>query len=469
MRTPLLACEAYIAIRWTAQSACRGCMGMDCTVSREHNRPGRNCKHVASRLSKTSAYVGCLVVNMFPMATTAAAQDRWFAVCNVSDDSLPIEKAFTTTFFLCAALFLTLFYFVCAIEQTSLGAALSRVLDRSTEPLRRYREPLLRAVSAASFAMLSIEIGISQIFADLRGSISQLNLSTIWLPVIQLLIPIYQFARATVPAAGAAILVLCGYYGAVSCSPFHMQDYPVFVGLAVFFLLSVIQTAAFREFRFDVLRWSVALSLLWPSTEMFVYPSWIAPIAKAHPELTFGFAVDQVVTAAGVVEFGLAFALFWTPLVRRLAALTLAGLFAAAAFEFGRINSIGQVLIFAILVLVFVDPGRAQPRCRPSLAPLVCSATWLATIFLYAGVHALNHGTKTAVLVSFAGGAAALGFVFFCLRIRSSKIGRPREVLLDAIESELKRWPTSSPEGAESLWSSTPRADVRPRRAARWQ
>jgi hypothetical protein len=450
-------------------------MEMDRTVSREHSRPERNYKHVASQLFKASALVGCLTINTFPMATTASAQDnRWFAVCNVSDEPLPIEKAFTSTFFLCAALFLTLFYFVCAVEQTAFGAALSRFLDRCTEPLRRYREPLLRAVSAASFAMLSTGIGpilnqVSQHFGDLRSSISHLNLGAIWLPVIQLLIPVYQLARATVPAAGAAILVLCGYYGAVACGPFHMQDYPVFVGLAIFFLLSVIQTAGFRAFRFDVLRWSAALSLLWPSAEMFVYPSWIAPVAQAHPELTFGFAVDQVVTAAGVVEFGLAFALFWTPLVRRLAALTLAVFFAAAAFEFGRIDSIGQVLIFAILLFVFADPGRAQPRCRPSLAPLVSSASWLATIFLYAGIHALNHGTQTAVLVSFIGGAAALGFVFFCLMIRSPTItSRPREVLLDAIESELKRWP-SAPEGAESQWSGTPRAGGRSRRAARWQ
>jgi hypothetical protein len=424
-------------------------------------------------LRKASAFVGCLVINMFPMATTASAQDRWFAVCNVSDNPLPIAKAFTTTFFVCAAVFLALFYFVCAIEQTAFGAAFSRFLSRSTESLHRYREPLLRAVSAASFAMLWTDIGpvltqVSQHFGDLRSSISQLNLNAIWLPVIQLLIPVYQLARATLPAAGVAILVLCGYYGAVSCGPFHIQDYPVFVGLAVFYLLSVVQTAGVHAFRFDVLRWSVALSLLWPSTEMFLYPSWIAPIAKAHPELTFGFAVGQVVTAAGVVEFGLAFALFWTPLVRRLAALTLAVLFAAAALEFRRIDSIGQVLIFTILLLVFIDPGRAQPRCRPSLAPLAISATWLATVFLYSGVHALNHGTQTAVLVAFIGGAAALGFVFFCLMIRSPAItSRPREVLLDALESELQTWP-SSPRDDESLWSNTPRAGMRPRGAARW-
>jgi hypothetical protein len=447
---------------------------MDCTVSREHSRPGRNCKHVASRFKKTSAFVGSLVINMLPMSTTASAQDRWFAVCNASYALLPIEKAFTTTFFLCAGLFLTLFYFFCAIERTAVGAGLSRLLDRCTEPLHRYREHLLRAVSAASFAMLWTNVGpiltqVSQNFDDLRGAILQLNLNAVWLPVIQLLIPIYQFARATLPAAGAAILILCGYYSATTCGPFHMQDYPVFVGLAVFFLLSVIQTPGVRAFRFDVLRWSVALSLLWPSGEMFVYPSWIAPVAKAHPELTFGFTVDHVVIAAGVVEFGLAFALFWTPLVRRLSALTLAVLFAAAAFVFGRIGGIGQVLVFAILLLVVVDPGRAQPRCRPSLAPIVSSATWLATVFLYAGAHALNHGTQTAVLVAFVGGAAALGFVFFCLMIRSpTTTTRPREVLLDAIESQLERWPASA-KGADSLWSDTPRAGVRSRRAARWQ
>lgn len=444
-------------------------MGINRTVSRERNRPGRNCKHVATRLRKATAFVSCLAINAFPMATTASAQDRWFALC-MSDGPLRIEKVFTTTFFLCAALFLTLFYFVCAIEQTAFGAAFARFLDRCTESVRRYREPLLRAVSAVSFAMLWTDIGpnltqVSQHFGDLRGSIRDLNLNAIWLPVIQLLIPVYQFMRATLPAAGAAILVLCGY-GAVTCGPFHMLDYPVFVGLAVFFLLSVIQTTWAFEFRFDVLRWSVALSLLWPSTEIFVYPSWVARIASAHPELMFGFDVDKVVTAAGIVKFGLAFALFWTPLVRRLAALMLAALFAFAAFYFGRVNGIGPVVIFAILLLVFVDPGRAQPRCRPTLAPLAISGAWLATVFVYAGVHALNHGTRSAVLVAFTGAAAALGFVFFCLMIRSPTTARlPREVLMGGPGNEHESWPASRG-SAVSLWDVVP-AREHSRRAAR--
>ncbi|MBO0759158.1 MAG: hypothetical protein J2P54_25235, partial [Bradyrhizobiaceae bacterium] len=421
-----------------------------------------NCKHVASRLKKATAFVGCLVINVFPLTTTASAKDSWFAVCNVSDNPLPIEKVFTTTFFLSAALFLILFYFVCAIEQTAFGAAVSRFLDRSTEHLHRSREPLLRAVSAVSFAMLLTDSGpiltqISQHFGDWRGFIRELNLNANWLPIIQLLIPVYQFSRATLPAAGAAILVLCGY-GAVTCGPFHMLDYPVFIGLAVFFLLSVMQTTRAFAFRFDVLRWSVALSLLWPSTEIFVYPSRFAPFAAAHPELTMGLHVDAIVTAAGIVEFGLVFALFWTPLVRRLAALTLVVLLATAALEVGKVDGMGPVVIFAILLLVFVDPGREQPRCRPTLAPLAISGTWLATVFVYAGVHALNRGTQSAVLASFIGAAAALGFVFFCLMIRSPTATHlPRE-------DEYEDWP-SSRRSAESHWDVVP-AHEHSRRAA---
>jgi hypothetical protein len=114
----------------------------------------------------------------------------------------------------------------------------------------------------------------------------------------------------------------------------------VFVGLGVFFALSVSQNAKLLAFRFDFLRWTVAGCLLWPSIEKFVYPGWVAPIAITHPEITLGFDVSTVVTAAGVVEFGLSFALFWTPLVRRFAAFALMTVLTAATFDFGKVEGI---------------------------------------------------------------------------------------------------------------------------------
>jgi hypothetical protein len=406
-------------------------MSINCTVIREGSSSALNCKRLASRLTKSAVYFGCVVTTVIPPTTSAFAQDKWSVVCNVSDDPLPIAKVFTTTFFLCGVVFLTLLYLACAVEQTALGAAFSRLLNRCTGALHRYRDGLLRAAAAISFALLWADGGLNLTPYDSANAswlpfiqLLKLNANITWLSVIQLLIPAYQLARVTLPAAGAGILVLGGY-GAVTCGPFHMLDYPVFVGLGVFFLLSVVQTDKLLAFRFDLLRWSVALSLLWPSMEIFVYPAWVAPIATAHPELALGFDVDTVVTAAGIVEFGLAFALFWTPLVRRLAALALALLLAAATFDSGRVEGIGHVMIFAILLVVFADPGSRQPRCRPALAPLVSGATWLATVFLYTGAHAFNHGSRSAALIALAGGAAALGFIFFCVISRPPTTAQP--------------------------------------------
>jgi hypothetical protein len=236
--------------------------------------------------------------------------------------------------------------------------------------------------------------------------------------------------RATLPAAAAGILVLYGY-GAATYGLFHLLDYPFFLGLAAYFALSVLPNAELSTLRFDLLRWTVALSLIWPSMEKFLYPGWIAQITAAHPELTLGFDVDTVITAAGVVEFGLSFALLWTPLVRRLAALCLALLLFAATFDFGKMDGIGHLMIIAILLLIFADPGRKQPHCNPAVAPLVSGTVLLAFIFLYAGSHTLYYGAPTA-LVMLASGAALLMVSFLCLR-------GPVGSLLRTI-SELLRW-----------------------------
>jgi hypothetical protein len=195
-----------------------------------------------------------------------------------------------------------------------------------------------------------------------------------------------------------------------------MLDYPFFLGLAAYFALSVSQNPKVGSFRFDCLRWTVALTLMWPSMENFLYPAWIASILRAHPHLTLGFDVATVITAAGVVEFGLSFALFWTPLVRRLAAAVLALLLLATTFDFGKMDGIGHVMIITILLLVFADPGRKHAGCRPAVAPLVGGTALLAFIFLYSSIHTLYYGSSDAALVPLMGGAALLTVGFLCVR-----------------------------------------------------
>jgi hypothetical protein len=359
-------------------------------------------------IMKRRVFAGCLVVPFTTMvASTAHAHVKWFVECNVSDTPLPIQAVFTPTFFLFLTVFLAVFYIACEAEQTALGAMISRILNRWTAVLHRRSDDLLRAAAAISFVLLWADGGLI-LTPELKASHS-------WISAIQLLIPVYLFGRATLPAAGAGIILLYGY-GAATYGVFHMLDYPVFLGLGVFFALCVSRNPKLIAFRFLCLRWTVALSLLWPSMEKFVYPGWVAPIAITHPEITLGLDVAIVVTAAGVVEFGLAFALFWTPLVRRLAALVLILLLTAATFDFGKVDAIGHSLIVVILVVIFADPRGKPEYCRPTLAPLVSAAALPAAIFLYDGAHTLAYGSKSAAVAPLVSGVSLLAFIFLCLQ-----------------------------------------------------
>jgi hypothetical protein len=370
---------------------------------------------VGLNIMKPVLFAGCLIVGLPLTCTTAAAHVKWFVNCNVSDDPLPAQAVLTATFLLFFSLFLILLYLGCVAERTALGANISQLLDRYTTPLHRRADDLLRSVAAVSFALLWADGGLI-VTSELKASSTALS-------AIQLLIPMYMFARATLPAAGAGIIVLYGF-GVATYGLFHMLDYPVFVGLGVFFALSVSQDARLLAFRFDFLRWTVACTLLWPSIEKFVYPGWVAPIAIAHPELTLGFDVATVVTAAGVVEFGLSFALFWTPLVRRLAALALMALLTAATLDFGKMDGIGHLMIIAILIVAFARPSDAHERRHPALAPLASGMTLAAVIFLYTGGHALYYGSESASVASLVSGVALLTLVLVCVPGRAQSLFR---------------------------------------------
>jgi hypothetical protein len=381
-------------------------MRTDHTARRERDGPASGAGRVGSEITRSIRVVGCSIFGLLLTSMTATAHVKWFVNCNPTDDPIPAAAVFTKTFFVFFSLFLVLLYAGCRFEQTSLGETISQLLDRVTACLHRRSDDLLRSVAAVSFALL---------WADGKLILTpELKASSIWLSVIQLLVPIYMFWRATLPAAGAGIIVLYGY-GIATYGLFHMLDYPVFIGLGVFFVLSVVENPRLQTFRFDLLRWTVAASLLWPAMEKFVYPGWVAPIAITHPEITLGFDVGIVVTAAGVVEAGLAFALFWTPLVRRLAALAFILLLTAATFDFGKADGIGHLMVIAIFLVVLANPDGAPRRCRPALAPLVGGIAVPALILLYTGGHALYYGSTHASGIPFAVGAALLMLIVLCL------------------------------------------------------
>jgi hypothetical protein len=149
------------------------------------------------------------------------------------------------------------------------------------------------------------------------------------------------------------------------------------------------------------------------------------------------------VTAAGVIKFGLSFALFWTPLVRRLAALALMALLTAATLDFGKMDGIGHVIIIAILMVVFAQPDGRRDRRRPALAPLAGGVMLAAVILLYTGGHALYYGSQSAAVAPLVGGAALLTLILVCVP------GRPRWLYRIAVRS-LSRWRASRKADNES-------------------
>ena len=174
---------------------------------------------------------------------------------------------------------------------------------------------------------------------------------------------------------------------------FHLMDYPVFLGLAGYLACAGLGRAPFGLRPLDILRYAAAVTLMWASVEKWAYPQWTFPIFVSHPGMSFGFSIDFYMRTAGVVEFALAFALVCTPLVRRVAATILAGMFIAAIGEFGAIDAIGHSCIIAVLVAVLADDARAPVRKRTLLAmPLSYSAALGGYLLAYYGLHSAMFG-----------------------------------------------------------------------------
>ncbi len=90
----------------------------------------------------------------------------------------------------------------------------------------------------------------------------------------------------------------------------------------------------------------------------------------------------------------MAFALIWTPLVRRVGAVMLAAMFMSAVFEFGKIDLIGHSLIVVALLGIIADDAGEPARLRDSwLLPVGYAASLALFLSAYYFGHAALFGT----------------------------------------------------------------------------
>lgn len=285
------------------------------------------------------------------LATPAAAHVKWFAPFIVGAPPQPIGDMLRDRWFW-SGILLVLVFFVAArtLERSPYGSPVLDLLDRLTTPLWRRIDDYIRAIVAAFFVAL-FSIGGIYLTPDLKTPAE-------WVSWLQLLLAAAVFSQTTMPLAGIGIIGLW-LLALRDYDLFHLFDYLALgIGIAGYLIVEPSCREAWRIHRFEILRWGLAIALMWSSLEKFAYPEWFYPLVVEKPFLTFGIPRDAFIPMAGVAEFTMGFGLVWTPLIRRLSAIALFVIFTAAVWPFGRIDLIGHGLIMAVLLAVAADHSR---------------------------------------------------------------------------------------------------------------
>lgn len=317
----------------------------------------------------------------------ASAHVKWFCAYDVAGQPRGLESVLCLEFEWLVGLAILSLTAGCLLEGTAFGDALQRALNRITSGLRSNTELLVRVLCGSFFVALWTMGGIL-----LTPELKTTSATISWL---QLAIAAGLLSRRTMPLSALGIAVLFALalrdYGV-----FHLADYPIFLGIAAYLALTGLQRDLFGVRALDIMRYAAAITLMWASIEKWAYPEWSFPLFTDHSAIALGFNNELFMRAAGVIEFTLAFALVWTPLVRRTAAFILAGMFIGAIFDFGKIDLIGHAPIIAVLLAIGADNVAATkvPWRFALAAPAAYSIALAGFLTIYYIAHAALFGTN---------------------------------------------------------------------------
>jgi len=343
-----------------------------------------------SGIRDTGRLLAALALFIGTGAGPAAAHVKWFAPYIVGAPPQPISSMLSNAWFwIGIALVLVFFLATRAVEKSAGGEVILSGLDRLTDPLYSRLDDFVRVVVGAFFIAI-FAVGGVYLTPDLKTPSELIS----WM---QLLIAMLIFFRTTQPLAGIGI-VLLWLLALRDYDIFHLLDYLALgLGVAVYLVLEASPKEKWRQYRFQALRWGVAIALMWSSLEKFAYPDWFYPLVVEKPFLTFGMPRDVFIPMAGIAEFTMGFGLLWTPLVRRLSAIALFVIFNAAVYPFGRVDLIGHALIMAVIVSIAADHTRDEPL-MPAFermfvgVPAGIAAALVIFVSSYWGLHIALYG-----------------------------------------------------------------------------
>ena len=335
--------------------------------------------------------IGPAVFSLVP-ATPASAHVKWFAPYIVDAPPAPIGDTLTNVWFWLAIVLVLIFFIATRlIEQQRIGQAVLAGFDTVTGPLWTRLDDFVRCVIGVFFVAI-FAVGGVYLTPDLKTPAE-------WVSWLQLFIAFGVFWRRTMPLSALGIIALW-VLALRDYDLFHLLDYLALgVAVAAYLVLASSNNEDWRKHRFEVLRWGVAIALMWSSLEKFAYPEWFYPLVAEKPFLTFGMPRDVFIPMAGVAEFTMGFGLLGTPLVRRLSAVALFIIFNAAVWPFGRIDLVGHALIMAIIVAIAVDPTKELHfipfiRKRAAMVPVGLAGALVIFATGYWGLHIALYGVQ---------------------------------------------------------------------------
>ena len=316
---------------------------------------------------------------------SAEAHVKWFCAFDVAGQPRGLENVLCPDFEYLIGLSLIALLAGALFEGTHIGLAMQRSMDRVTAPILDCTELMFRAGTAFFFIAVW---GFGGVLLT-----PELKTDSTLIGAIQVGIAAGMLSRRTMPLSALGIVVLYAV-ALYNYGLFHLLDYPVFLGVAAYLALTGLQRDFFGIKAIDIVRWTAGITLMWASIEKWAYPEWTYPLLTQHPGMTLGFDADFYMRSAGAVEFALAFALVWTPLVRRVAAIMLTPMFIGAVVTFGKVDMIGHTLIVVVLFAIAADNRGSRELVRyPYLMPVGYAAALALFMAAYYGGHSALFGT----------------------------------------------------------------------------
>jgi len=318
----------------------------------------------------------------------AAAHVKWFCAYDVTKPPLPIGEVLNPIFLYCALLFAVLLFLGFLLDRLAQRSGWDTGVDRFLAPAAAFQPRLMRAGVGAFFVSLWVKGGIILT--------PELTTESTLIPWLQFFIAFCVIWRFTCFFAGLGIIGLYAY-GVSIYGVFHMVDYPIFLGIAGYLMLTATNRPALLKLRMPVLYAASGFTLMWAAIEKFGYPQWTLPLLAEHNRITFGMDFDVFMVLAGFVEFSLAYFLITGTSILRLGTGYLLFIFAAAVLDFGKIDAIGHMLIIVALVIMTLGGKTSLQELfvRPKRSVLAETSLMTVLHFVFlAGFFVLYYGIQ---------------------------------------------------------------------------